>query len=132
MTSCMTFTMVSAPKKQKEIVIDGTKDELYVRANIWMARTFTSSKSVIQFQDKDNGVIVGKYLMLTAAPNDVYSMVTIYVKDKKTKIEIEPMGEWQYWDGIGSFSVDDCKKLMDGMILKYELFLKSNEQIWSN
>ena len=130
-SSCMTYTMVSAPKSFKQLQVEGSKDELYVRANIWMARTFTNSKSVIQFQDKENGVIVGKYLMLSADPNDIYSMVTIYVKDKTTKIEIEPMGEWQYWNGNGGFSTDDCKILMAGLILKYESFIKSDDQIWN-
>jgi len=37
-----------------------SKDELFVRANSWIARTFNSPKDVIQFNDKEAGKIICK------------------------------------------------------------------------
>ena len=37
-----------------------SKSDLYIRANEWFAKTFNSSQSVIQMQDKEAGKIIGK------------------------------------------------------------------------
>ena len=39
--------------------LDGTKTELFVNAKAWLAKTFVSSKSVIEMEDKDAGKIIG-------------------------------------------------------------------------
>lgn len=36
------------------------KDELYARAKLWFADSFNSSNHVIQLDDKDNGIVLGK------------------------------------------------------------------------
>ena len=38
----------------------GSKNELYVKANEWIAKTFGSAKAVIEMQDKEAGKIIGK------------------------------------------------------------------------
>ena len=38
-----------------------SKDQLYVNANTWFVDIFNSAESVIQYQDKDAGKIIGKY-----------------------------------------------------------------------
>ncbi|MBF0171159.1 MAG: DUF4468 domain-containing protein [Nitrospinae bacterium] len=40
--------------------VDISKGEIYIAAMDWMTETFRSSKSVIEFEDKEAGVIVGK------------------------------------------------------------------------
>ena len=37
------------------------QDELYVKANAWFVDNFNSAESVIQFQDKESGKLMGKY-----------------------------------------------------------------------
>lgn len=37
-----------------------SKDELYARAKIWFANSFHSSNHVVQLDDKDNGIVLGK------------------------------------------------------------------------
>lgn len=69
-----------------------------------MIETFNSAESVIQLSDKEEGVIIGKYLMYgTISPgiygttNDtrVYAIIDIRVKDNKARFEVKPQ-EWYY------------------------------------
>jgi hypothetical protein len=46
--------VIKAPNK--------TKDELYVASNLWAVDAFGKSDSVIEFSDKEAGVIKGKYI----------------------------------------------------------------------
>ncbi|WP_107822016.1 DUF4468 domain-containing protein [Mangrovibacterium marinum] len=59
----MSLQQVTVSKSEQVIEVPGTKDELYVKANEWMVRSFNNAKSVIQFQDKEAGKIMGKYLL---------------------------------------------------------------------
>lgn len=67
-----------------------SKDTLFMKANSWMVDAFNSAESVIQYTDKDAGIIKGKYLqVLPIGMGDkmnVTSTITIEVKDEKTKI----------------------------------------------
>jgi hypothetical protein len=38
-----------------------SKSEIYIKANAWFVETFNSAESVIEFQDKEAGKIMGKY-----------------------------------------------------------------------
>jgi hypothetical protein len=65
-TSCASSTKateVKVNKLSKIISTENTKNKLYLKANDWMISTFGNAESVIQFSDKDAGVITGKYLM---------------------------------------------------------------------
>jgi len=85
--------------------LPSTKDKLFLKANDWMIRTFNSAESVIQHSDKEDGVIIGKYLMhgtlshggpySAAADTRVYAIIDIRVKDQKARIEIRPQ-DWKY------------------------------------
>lgn len=37
-----------------------TKDDLYLKTKMWFANTFKDAKEVIQLDDKENGIIIGK------------------------------------------------------------------------
>lgn len=66
LTRCSPYKNITAmeyPVPFQFTIIDsvqGSKNDLYVRANEWMAKAFVSSKSVIQMQDKEAGKIIGK------------------------------------------------------------------------
>ena len=60
---CSMASMVTAPPTESIIEVNGTKPELYERANEWMDKIFNNAKSIIQFQDKEEGTIIEKYLM---------------------------------------------------------------------
>jgi uncharacterized protein YceK len=75
---------------------EGTsKDDLYVRANSWAVDTFVSAESVIEFQDKDAGIIKGKYLFNVVGGmyfHDVKTTITVETRDGKARISLsDPM-----------------------------------------
>lgn len=82
------------------VEVENSKSELYVKANTWMVESFNNAKSVIQFSDKENGIVIGKYLMksysYTTSTNyntedkEVYAIIKIQVKENATKMTVTP------------------------------------------
>jgi hypothetical protein len=75
------------------------KNANFVLANEWIVETFNDAKSVIQFTDKESGTIKGKYLMkdvyistnpYVPSTEPFYAIITLRVRDKKCRIEIDP------------------------------------------
>ena len=97
----------SPEQVNKTIQLTTNKLDNFVKANEWMVNIFTNPEDVIQFTDKEAGVIKGKYIMgETLIPSSPYSkvppksilhtaIITIRVKDKGAKIEIDPIGDFQ-------------------------------------
>lgn len=87
-----------------------SKDELYLRAHSWMARTFVSSKDVIQMSDKDAGRIIGKAIMTLRWSNGrrdyVRYVITIDVLPGKSRLRLTAF----YHDDSDVFFYD--KKLL--------------------
>lgn len=68
-----------------------TKDQIYIKANSWFVETFNSAESVIEFQDKEAGKIMGKYVFSYAEGVYTYSVkqtVNISIKDDKVRVII--------------------------------------------
>jgi hypothetical protein len=73
------------------------KNELFLRAREWFAKTYKSSMNVIQMEDKENGKIIGKALLKVFMTTFVDSQlesgfinysISIYIKDGRYKYEI--------------------------------------------
>jgi hypothetical protein len=63
--------------------------DLYTRINLWFVDAFKNAESVIEFSDKDSGVIKGKYLFRGndgPYPYDCQSTITVDVKDGKYRV----------------------------------------------
>lgn len=99
--SCGTYKPVMIEPISEEFQVEKSKEELYVSANNWMAENFISSKSVIQFSDKEAGVVTGRYLLFQgydyynysfhpSEKGSVYAIIKIQVKDGASKITIKP------------------------------------------
>lgn len=99
----VTTTDVAVPPTEEVFTLEGEKNDLYVRANKWMVENFNNAKSVIQFSDKEAGVVAGKYLIGTVGSmgtglassyvgptKDVFAIITIDVKDNAAKITLTP------------------------------------------
>jgi hypothetical protein len=76
-----------------------SKDDLYLRAREWFAKSFRSSKDVIQMDDKASGKIIGKggakgtySQLLFTGPLYVEYTITIVVKDGRYRYEISDFG----------------------------------------
>jgi hypothetical protein len=97
--SCgVTYAPVDIQPVKKSFKVEGSKNELYVKARVWMAETFANSLSVEQFSDKEAGIIVGKYLLqpiyassgYTAYQSDgIYAMIILQMKENTAKITVK-------------------------------------------
>jgi len=93
-------TNIEVTKVYDDVV--GTKAQLFLKTNEWMVSTFKNADSVIQYSDKDEGVIIGKYLMAGQilfgsykVDERVFAILEVHVKDGKIKISIKPV-PWNY------------------------------------
>lgn len=68
-----------------------TKNDLYIKANSWFVHTFTSAESVIEFQDKEAGKIMGNYTFDFGVGLDIYTIrqtISLDIKDNKIRVII--------------------------------------------
>ncbi len=77
------------------IAVDGDKKDLFTDLNIWVIQNFQSAKTVIQYSDKEAGVISGRYLARDDFDdwNDLYVMFTIKVSNTKIILEFVAEGK---------------------------------------
>jgi hypothetical protein len=106
-TALMTSCVIQKPETVsfKEPVVNTytnlslKKSELFVNAQSWMITRFNNASSVIHYSDKEEGVILGKYIFISKATttedNSVYATIDIRVKDNTARISIMPTSEWQ-------------------------------------
>ena len=136
--SCATTKIVSVQPMEKIVQANGSKTELYVKANEWAARIFGSSKSVIQFQDKESGKVVGKYLLFSYENlqnlywnQRVEAIITINTKDNAAKITIEPISKWDYYPRSAlNYSPEKAKKDIDDLVNDFEKFMNLQTTTW--
>lgn len=68
-----------------------TKDQLYIKVNGWFVETFNSAESVIEFQDKEAGKLMGKYVygyLEGVYAHRVKQVVDISIKDEKIRFKV--------------------------------------------
>ncbi len=87
-----TQNISTLPAQYEEIVdITGTKDSLYTKANLVFVDLFNNAESVLQFSDKQEGIMKGKYVSnITVGTSDytVYTTVEVSVKEGKYRINM--------------------------------------------
>lgn len=142
LSSCMGPASVVQFTEEENLIqvfddLPGTKSELFLKANNWMVETFNIAESVIQHSDKEEGAIIGKYLMYGSTistqygtiDSRVFAVIDIRVKDNKARLEIKPQGKWYNggWTGVYNFSKADAilemEKLTESL---YNEFMKEN------
>lgn len=98
--SCAPILEVKIQSVQEVVETKGSKNDLFVKANQWMVKTFNNAESVIQFTDKESGTITGKYMLKQTysvgnnyqyVPNGgIFAVINIDIKDNKARITITP------------------------------------------
>lgn len=90
---------------QKVIEAKGTKAELYTRTMDWMVKNFVSAKSVIQYQDKDAGVITGKGSIKVRDILGIQTYLSFIfkfeIKDGKLRVTADQIEETSFQDVSG-------------------------------
>lgn len=119
--------------------LEASQNELFLKANEWMVATFKDAESVIQYSDKEEGTLLGKYLMNGEVRQGLYNVTTdtriyakidIRVKDNKARISIEPMEAWKYDPSgmtIYSYSREDAIAEMEELSSSLHEALKSEK-----
>lgn len=98
--SCASFINVEISPIEKIVDFESTKNELFVKANQWMVKTFNNAESVIQFTDKESGTITGRYKLKQSygytnnyqiiPRGGKFAIINVDLKDNKARITITP------------------------------------------
>lgn len=137
---------VSMEPIEHQFQVDKNKNDLYVSANNWMAETFNSAKSVIQFTDKEAGVVTGKYLLkpgyryanysyYETEEGSIYAIIKIQVKDGGTKITVSPDDFNEVTSDMAAekfkYSRDVATNQINNLVASYEDYIKKdNSENW--
>ncbi|MEP5935358.1 MAG: hypothetical protein ABJ218_09580 [Winogradskyella arenosi] len=119
--------------------LETSKDSNYIKANEWMVETFGNAESVIQFTDKDAGIVKGKYMMYSGQIGTQYSpavksyfvMITLIVKDQVAKIEVDPINEFTITNYMGNkigFTPEMFKSLAQELIKDFTLNMRGESK----
>lgn len=95
LTSCVTVPDVPLNDHYEQVIeVPGSsKDILYAATNAWFVERFNSAESVIQFQDKKAGRVMGKYRF---PGSFMYrTLVSVDVRDDAARIKFYDLS---YWD----------------------------------
>ena len=98
LTSCLSMTLAPLEKRTASIVVDFPnikKQQIYERSLQWMAHTFVSSKSVLEYQNIIEGKIIGNAVIpchYISADNLDWGMMSVThklqldIKDNKARV----------------------------------------------
>jgi hypothetical protein len=136
------------PEEERRIertisIAGASKNELYLKANAWFVEAFNSAESVIEYQDKEDGAIMGKYIL--SMPYDVgYNLFTsssldynirqvILVEVREEAVRIRIRNPYYQFGKIPAFyplsdqdKVDALKKRWVELIYEFEAYLKAD------
>ena len=118
--SIQSYTSELLPK-QESVESTESKDDLFVLANEWMVESFGNAESVIQFTDKEAGIVKGKYVLqegsytpgvyvgygirtASTTVKSVTAIITVRVKEGSVRLEIQPTSNSSYSVGTGMYS----------------------------
>lgn len=110
---------------QKTENVTGTKEQLFVKANEWMATIYNNANSVIQMHDKEAGVLIGKGEM-TSTMHDIVSR--IYYIDYTLTIRIK---DGKYMATVKDFTIDKMENASSSKCC-YSLQIPIDEHAKSN
>ncbi|MGO3689348.1 MAG: DUF4468 domain-containing protein [Psychroflexus halocasei] len=138
------FTPVSIEPVKSNIQIDDKADRLFVKSNSWMAEAFIDAKSVIQFKDKEAGIVVGRYLLnkgniqtgsyntKTVISEAAYAIVKIQVKDNQAKISVAPE-DYNYRESPNKnnddFTKDRALQKINTLISDFKNYMKNDTSL---
>jgi len=141
--SCASTTptqTVSEPVTFVEVVdVNGMmRDGIYVRANMWFVDAFRQANSVIQFSDRESGVIMGKYIFeIGGMPKNHYrisSTITVEARDERYRISFTDPSSSLLWSTMAGRNADSRerpivdKELADEIMIRWQRLANSAKQ----
>lgn len=97
----------------------------------WVNRHFESSKSVINFHDKEEGIILGRFLLKSVNGYSIYATIKIATKNDAVRVLIEPISAWPYEPTYSAFkySANACAKDIDALIANFAHYVQNPEKL---
>ena len=119
------------------------QSQLFVAANNWMVEQFMDARSVIQFTDKEEGVVTGRYLLhditnsmsLDSRTREIgiFAVIKIQVKDGASRISItpEPFQEFKsptdhIYGKARSYGKQEAETQIAELIASYEEYVNND------
>jgi hypothetical protein len=139
LVSCAPMMDVKIDKTQKIIETDLTKNEIFVKSNQWMVKTFNNAESVIQFSDKESGTITGKYMLkqtytiglnYQTIPNGgIFAIINLDIKENKARITITPEEYTSRETGNSQFIYPEetARQDIDDLLNDFETYMNIKE-----
>ncbi len=122
------------------------KDQIFELSKIWIAKSFNSANNVIQYADKNTGIIIGKGNFSLKCPDKVKGMnclaytstkaeftLKIEIKDGKSRLTFsdvhQAVNNYPFYDNISKPIIDSQIK---GIVKNYHLDIvnQKNDSNW--
>lgn len=121
--------------------LDAHQDHLFISTNKWMIKVFKDARNIIQYSDKEQGIIMGKYLLsedvffqgnlIGPAVNiQIHAIIDIRLRDNNARFSITPLGNWiesSYQGYSEDRAIEDMERLADNF---YTFLLKDLEEYY--
>ena len=115
------------------ISINQSKNEIFVNSNLWLVESFVSAKSIIQYSDKEAGVIAGKFKIMddpynTNVNKEVEAVIKIFANEGNVKISIKPLPypRYQNYGTRADEVINIIKNKIENLIKEYEVYLNNS------
>lgn len=142
--SCATLNQpLQEPMKIQRIEeIQLSKNKIYRYANEWMAKRFVKAKEVIQYQDKEEGVIIGRGILrhyINDNPVDFKFVMKVECKDNKIRVTIDNIsGEMDFGNlpipvdttKLDDEEYNDLKIAFEALINDLLNYIKESTEEW--
>ena len=97
-SGCSNVKMISLQEEEScRLVIsdlDGSKDELFTKANKWLITFSKDADDIIEYRRDDLGVVIGKYNAIPTRGVELSVRIEIRTKDDRAFIELLPLNQW--------------------------------------
>ncbi len=147
-TSCASTGASGAVPDEMQYIVevpDKTKDELFIATNSWAVDTFNSAEAVIEFSDKDAGIIKGTFTQEISGFNNYMTETTITIESREGRARIsfdDPkarmttfMGQptnpsaWP-WGECNDDQLEELNALWTQLALDFEIALTEGPEEW--
>lgn len=119
LAGCTTYGTVDDIHSERLVVeaSGNSAEDLYVKAASWMVDSFNSSDSVIEYEDKEAGIIKGKFRIFSSR-HEFEMSVTVETRPERARLSIIPIGiNGNYNEYIVQSSIDEynveCQLLLE-------------------
>lgn len=138
-TGCVTTPELAPEERRVQYIIDApekSKNDLYNLSGEWFAKTFRSAQNVVQYQNPEEGMIIGRGTMRGGVGNlgTIEFLLTIETKDGKARATFDDVymvsGSMRILMLDNESSEKEFKKSSDPLIASLTQYLNTTIDEW--